>query len=104
MYVLIKILGHTLTHFPSMVAAAEMNKNLNFSTLRVYGLLTNLNVFQFYSYNPLTNSFFFDEEFLTNSRRDDFCFDMIYGKIKAIGHIREFTDGFWFQWRTNYLV
>lgn len=61
-----------------MVAAAEMNK-ARFSTLKVYGLLTDLTIFAFYSYNPSTNSFFFDERILVSPKRDDFCLDMIDG-------------------------
>jgi len=62
-----------------MAAAAEMNKDAGFQHLRVYGLLTDLTTFRFYSYNPSSNSFFFDEDILVAPKRDDFCFDMIQG-------------------------
>jgi len=56
-----------------------MNKDAGFQHLRVYGLLTDLTTFRFYSYNPSSNSFFFDEDILVAPKRDDFCFDMIQG-------------------------
>ncbi|CAA7259789.1 unnamed protein product [Cyclocybe aegerita] len=64
--------------FLELLSAAEANKRSGFNITRVYGLLTDLSSFRFYSYDPSSKSFSFDEDVLTNAKRDDFCFDMIY--------------------------
>jgi hypothetical protein len=58
-------------------AAAETNKQLDFAGLRVYGLLTDLTLFRFFSYDPSTTRFCFDETLLVNVRRTDAHSDMI---------------------------
>jgi hypothetical protein len=55
-----------------------MNKNANFEGLRVHGLLTDLQTFHFYSYNPIKKAFFFDETLGASGLRDAFIKDMIH--------------------------
>jgi len=52
---------------------------VDFGKLRIYGLLTDLFEFHFYSYNPLTNKFAFDETLVVNITRDVAFTDMIPG-------------------------
>ena len=59
--------------------AAEHNNQLNFAGLRVYGLLTDLTQFEFYSYNPTAKQFCFDEEIIIDNRRITAFHDMIDG-------------------------
>jgi len=47
--------------FFELLSAAEHNKQLDFEGLRIYGLLTDLKLFKFYSYNPTTSQFCSDE-------------------------------------------
>ncbi|OBZ74316.1 hypothetical protein A0H81_05624 [Grifola frondosa] len=63
--------------FPELLSAARTNKSANFANLRVFGLLTDVSSFRFYSYDPLLNEFHSDENILVNAKRDDFCCDMI---------------------------
>ena len=60
-------------------AAARLNEGVDFGKLRIYGLLTDLIDFHFYSYNPLTNRFAFDETLVVNITRDVSFTDMIPG-------------------------
>jgi hypothetical protein len=60
-------------------AAAEMNKNANFEGLRVHGLLTDLQTFHFYSYDPTRRKFSFDETLQVSPARETFITDMIHG-------------------------
>lgn len=60
-------------------AAAKANKKMDFANLRIYGLLTDLIDFHFYSYNPLTETFAFDETLVVNITRDVAFTDMIPG-------------------------
>lgn len=46
-----------------------MNKSDDIQGLRVYGLLTDLTRFKFYSYDPATNQFCFDETIIINVNR-----------------------------------
>jgi hypothetical protein len=64
---------------PVHTAAAKGNRMLDFGNLRVYGLLTNLTKFQFYSYDPVGNNFYLDEDFSLETRRIHYCFGMIHG-------------------------
>lgn len=52
---------------------------MDFGKLRIYGLLTDLIDFHFYSYDPLTNKFAFDETLVVNVTRDVAFTDMIPG-------------------------
>ena len=56
-----------------------MNKSIDFKGLRIYGLLTDLIQFKFYSYDPATNQFCFDETIIINVKRTDAFSDMIDG-------------------------
>ncbi len=60
-------------------AAAKANKKVDLAELRIYGLLTDLIDFHFYSYDPLTNKFAFDETLVVNITRDMAFTDMIPG-------------------------
>jgi hypothetical protein len=60
-------------------AAAEMNSSDDFAGLCIYGLLTDFGLFNFYSYDPNTKQFCFDETIINNYRRADACSDMIDG-------------------------
>ena len=60
-------------------AAAEMNKNAEFEGLRVYGLLTDLQSFHFYSYDQSQRKFAFDEMLQASPTREMFVADMIRG-------------------------
>ena len=56
-----------------------MNKSIHFKGSRIYGLLTDLVQFKFYSYNPGANHFCFDEMIIINNKRTDVFSDMING-------------------------
>lgn len=58
-----------------------MNKGDHFEDLRVYGLLTDLTTFQFYSYDPIKKAFAFDEVLLVSAQRDMFIRNMIRGML-----------------------
>ena len=60
-------------------AAAEMNRTARFEGLRVYGLLTDLTTFKFYSYDPIQKKFAFDETIIVNVSREILFADMIHG-------------------------
>lgn len=66
---------------PSMLrgtpAVASVNQKAGIGNLRVYGLITNLSVFEFYSYDPTGKQVFFDSAIIANNKRDDFTSDMI---------------------------
>jgi hypothetical protein len=61
------------------LAAAEMNEKLNFAGLRIYGLLTDLTQFKFYSYNPSTKQFSFDERIVIEITRSAAFTNMVNG-------------------------
>lgn len=65
-------------------AAAEMNKSVDFKGLRIYGLLTDLDQVKFYSYDPTTNQFYFDESILINNRRAYMFSDMMDGPYLSL--------------------
>lgn len=52
---------------------------MDFANLRIYGLLTDLVDFHFYSYDPLRKQFAFDETMTVNITRDVAFTDMIPG-------------------------
>ena len=64
-------------------AAAETNKSIDSKGMRIYGLLTNLFAFKFYSYDPSTSQFYFDEIIYTNAKRTTALSDMIDGTYLA---------------------
>ena len=63
----------------SFLAAAKLNEKADFANLRIYGLLTDHTHFHFYSYDPLTKTFAFDETLVVNITRDVAFTDMIPG-------------------------
>ncbi|KAM6491051.1 hypothetical protein JOM56_013290 [Amanita muscaria] len=65
--------------FLELLSAAEMNKKANFEGLRVHGLLTDLQTFHFYSYDPTRRKFAFDEMLQASGVREAFIADMIHG-------------------------
>jgi hypothetical protein len=65
-------------------AAAAENGTVDFTNLRVYGLLTDLTKFGFYSYDPVKKQFSLDEEFSLETRRNHYCFGMIHGIFNAV--------------------
>ena len=54
-----------------------MNKEAEFEGLRVYGLLTNLTRFAFYSYDPTSDTFAKDDVIHVETLRDGFSACMI---------------------------
>ena len=60
-------------------AAAEMNKKVTCKGLRVHGLLTDLQAFHFYSYDPTRRKFAFDETLQASGAREALITDMIRG-------------------------
>jgi hypothetical protein len=66
------------TRIEDYTAAANLNKNANFEGLRVYGVLTNLTRFAFFSYDPMSNTFCRDEEIFIDTLRDGFASGMIH--------------------------
>jgi hypothetical protein len=68
-----------------------MNKKLKFSGLRVYGLLTDLQQFKFYSYDPSTETFFYDDTLLVELRRTKSLSDMVDGLYILHYHVSELT-------------
>ncbi|KAF8073302.1 hypothetical protein FPV67DRAFT_739572 [Lyophyllum atratum] len=71
--------------FSELLSAAQMNKENNFADLRIYGLLTNLSTFRFYSYDPIKDQFFFDEIIKVNVKRIDGLLDMVEVSNKIFG-------------------
>ncbi|KAN0078375.1 hypothetical protein V8E55_010432 [Tylopilus felleus] len=63
--------------FLELLSAAEMNKKVDFEGLRVHGLLTDLQAFHFYSYDPTRRKFAFDETLQASGTREAFIADMI---------------------------
>ncbi len=60
-------------------AAAKVNKSADFGELCVYGVLTSLTRFTFYSYDPISNAFYLDDTIIIGNKRDGFSSDMIHG-------------------------
>ncbi|KIL58137.1 hypothetical protein M378DRAFT_170927 [Amanita muscaria Koide BX008] len=72
--------------FFELLSAAEMNKSDVVQGLRVYGLLTDLTQFKFYSYDPATKQFCFDETiFSINANRIEAFSDMMDVSNKIFG-------------------
>jgi hypothetical protein len=62
-----------------MPAAAKANKGIDFTGLRVYGLLTDTIQFKFYSYEPTTEQFCYDETIYSDATRTSAFSKMIDG-------------------------
>ena len=56
-----------------------MNAQINLEGLRIYGLLTNLVQFRFYSYDPIALQFCFDETIIIDNKRPGAFSDMMDG-------------------------
>lgn len=67
------------TRVEHYTAVAQVNKEADFGGLRVYGVLTNLARFAFYSYDPISNTFCQDDEIIVERLRDGFSSSMIHG-------------------------
>lgn len=63
--------------FVEILAAAKANEKVDFANLRIYGLLTDLIDFHFYSYDPPAKEFAFDKTLVVNITRDVAFTDMI---------------------------
>ena len=72
------------TRVEHFTAAAQENKQADFEGLRVYGVLTNLTQFAFYSYDPKSNSFCRDDEIFVETLRDGFSSGMIHGMFHVL--------------------
>ncbi|KIL55332.1 hypothetical protein M378DRAFT_28579 [Amanita muscaria Koide BX008] len=80
--------------FLELLSTAEQNNQLDFAGLRIYGLLTDLTQFKFYSYNPTSEQFCCDEEITINTRRITAFHDMINVSNKIFGVIlTAYMDG-----------
>ncbi|KAI0282488.1 hypothetical protein BGY98DRAFT_912213 [Russula aff. rugulosa BPL654] len=71
--------------FLEFLSAANLNKDSNFEGLRVYGVLTNLTRFAFFSYDPMSNTFCRDEEIFIDILRDGFASGMMHITNKIFG-------------------
>lgn len=60
-------------------AAWQMNHAAGFGSLVVYGLLTDLGSFHFFSFDPVTTTFYRDGKIMVNQKRGDFLHDMMEG-------------------------
>lgn len=70
-------------------AMARRNEHAKFKSMRVYGLLTDLRDFYFYSYDQSQREFTFDETVKVRSFRGDrevFMADMIRGMSRWLSH------------------
>ncbi|KAM6499857.1 hypothetical protein JOM56_005365 [Amanita muscaria] len=80
--------------FAEILAAAKANEKGDFANLRIYGLLTDLIDYHFYSYNPLSKQFAFDATMVVNITRDLAFTDMIPVCNKIFGVIlTAYIDG-----------
>jgi hypothetical protein len=61
-----------------------VNKEEDFEGLRVYGVLTNLQQFSFYSYDPTVDKFYGDDDIFLDTRRDGFLSGMIHGTCSIL--------------------
>ncbi|KAF8914293.1 hypothetical protein CPB84DRAFT_1841022 [Gymnopilus junonius] len=77
-----------------LMSAAEMNMSNDFAGLKVHGLVTNVEQFQFYSYDYSANKFYFNERFFINNTRTMAYSDMIPVANKIFGIIlTAYMDG-----------
>lgn len=78
-----------------------MNKPIDFAGLRIYGLLTDLNQFKFYSYDPATKQFYFDDNIIVNNKRTQVLSDMMNGTYISL---QQLTADFFPQFPIRSLV
>ncbi|KIM72058.1 hypothetical protein PILCRDRAFT_43067, partial [Piloderma croceum F 1598] len=80
--------------FLKLLSTMVQNNQLNFTGFHIYGLLTDLSQFKFYSYNPSTKQLCFDKRILINNRRSKAFADMINVSNKIFGVIlTAYMDG-----------
>ncbi|KAK2462666.1 hypothetical protein APHAL10511_005282 [Amanita phalloides] len=72
--------------FLELLAAAETNKSNNHGSC-IYGILTNFDQFNFYSYDPTTNKFYFDGTRVVNLERKSAFSNMMDVSNKIFGII-----------------
>jgi hypothetical protein len=77
----VRLNSHSWVMLSLYTAAAEMNldRYATLKGLRVYGLLTDLQTFHFYSYDQSQRKFAFDETLQAHCDRERFMVDMIQG-------------------------
>ncbi|EKM61584.1 uncharacterized protein PHACADRAFT_190760 [Phanerochaete carnosa HHB-10118-sp] len=63
--------------FLEMLSAAKLNEARGVPAIRVYGLITDLNEFNFYSYDPVKQLFFHDTGIHTSGSREHFLIQMV---------------------------
>ncbi|KAI0298866.1 hypothetical protein BC826DRAFT_967215 [Russula brevipes] len=71
--------------FLEFLATAKENQKITFEGLRIYGILTDLGSFSFYSYDPKSNTFCEDDAIVVGNLRDKFLSDMIPVTNKIFG-------------------
>ena len=74
------LITYTFSVLSPCLGAAEQNKKLDFAGLHIYGLLTDLTMFKFYSYDSSAKLFCSDEVILVEMKRTNAFFGMIEGK------------------------
>ena len=74
---------YTYSEFNWHLVAAEQNSGSNLAGLRIYGLLTDLKRFKFYSYGPVTRQFYHDEDINIRKPKTSAVCDMINGTSPA---------------------
>jgi len=80
--------------FLELLSGAEQNSTLKFAGLRIYGLLTDLILFKFYSYDPANEQFCIDETIVINNKRIGAFSDMIDVSNKIFGVVLSaYMDG-----------
>ncbi|KAF8219194.1 hypothetical protein L208DRAFT_1373583 [Tricholoma matsutake] len=73
--------------FLALLSATKENMTMEFARLHVYGLLTNTIMFSFYSYDPITGKFCFDETILIVNKRPSSLAEMVNVSNKIFGLI-----------------
>ncbi|KAJ7212078.1 hypothetical protein GGX14DRAFT_621645 [Mycena pura] len=64
--------------FSELYAASKLNGDAGFESLTVYGLLTDLGTFHFYSFNPISKTFYQDPRMVVHSLlREEFLYGMM---------------------------
>jgi len=71
--------------FLELLSAAKENMAIDFAGLRIYGLLTDTTQFRFYSYEPATKKFFYDETIFSDTTRTNAFSKMIDVSNKIFG-------------------
>ncbi|KAJ7213602.1 hypothetical protein GGX14DRAFT_445532, partial [Mycena pura] len=65
--------------FAELYSASKMNGDAGFESLTVYGLLTDLGNFHFYSFNPISKTFYRDGRMPVSGAREEFLYRMMAG-------------------------